>query len=251
VIRAFPGTDGSSLAHLHNVSGGVLAGDRLALCIDVGPNCAAQVTSTSATRLYRHRNGSQESQQDIQIQVGEDALLEYLPDALIPFAGARYSQQTSITLGSNSTLIWWETLAPGRQAMGEAFAFERLHIRSELRSPLRPLLLENFELKPGQRSMASAARFGPYTHMTNFYACKVGLPAAAWRELERMLNEFCGGQSRSGATIWGATTLVADGVAVRGLSVSAREIPATLIDCWRIVRRFLTGTEAEPPRKVY
>jgi hypothetical protein len=79
----------------------------------------------------------------------------------------------------------------------------------------------------------------------------VGQPAVAWRELETKLNEFCSAQSRLGVTIWGTTTLVADGIAVRGLSVSARELPATLASVWKIARRFLTGKEAEPPRKVY
>ena len=35
-IRAFPQANGGALVHLHNVSGGVLAGDRLLLQIAVG-----------------------------------------------------------------------------------------------------------------------------------------------------------------------------------------------------------------------
>ena len=251
VIRAFAGNTGGSLVHLHNVSGGVVAGDQLSLSIDVGRGCAAQVTSTGATRLYRHRASSLESEQEIRIKIAEGGLLEYLPDAVIPFAGARHSQRTSITLADNATLFWWETLAPGRQAMGETFAFEKLHIETELRSPTRPLLLENFTLEPKCRSLASVARLGAYQHLANFYACKVGVPANVWRQLETKLNKFCSAKSRPGVMIWGATTLVADGISVRGLSVSARELPATLTSCWNIARRFLTGEDAVPPRKVY
>lgn len=251
VVRAFPCADGGALVHLHNVSGGVLAGDHLSLDIHVGPGSVAQVTSTGATRLYRHRAGSQDSEQQIHIEVAEGGLLEYLPDALIPFGGSRHRQRCSISLAQNAALFWWEILAPGRQAMGETFAFERLQIQTEVRSPARPLLLENFLLEPARRPMDSTARLGAYTHMANFYACKVGLPTAACRELEGKLSEVCGEQSRPGAMIWGATTLVADGVAVRGLSTSARELPSTLTACWKIARRFLTGGEAVPPRKVY
>jgi len=251
VIRAFPGADGSCLVHLHNVSGGVLAGDRLSLVMDVERDCRVQVTTAGATRLYRHREGSRPSEQTTKISVAEGGLLEYLPDALIPFAGSRHSQHTAITLANDATLFWGETLAPGRQAMGEVFGFNTLRIRTELQSPSRPLLLENFALEPAQRLLSSAARLGPYTHMANFYACRVGMPAATWRELESALNQFCCAHSRPGVTIWGATTLVADGIAVRGLSVSARELPATLTSCWKIARRFLTGEEAIPPRKVY
>lgn len=251
VVRAFPRQDGSSLVHLHNVSGGIVAGDQLALSVNVGPGSSALVTSTGATRLYRHRAGAVDSEQNIQIQVAEGGLLEYLPDALIPFAGARHRQRTKIFLANGATLFWWETLAPGRQAMGETFGYDRLRVHTELRTSARPLLLENFVLEPKLRPLTSTARLGPYTHMANFYACKVGQPPATWRELEMKLNEFCSAQSRPGVTIWGTTTLVADGIAVRGLSVSARELPSTLATVWKIARPFLTGKEAEPPRKVY
>src|SRR5205823_7401419 len=53
VIRAFPLAEGGALVHLHNLSGGVLGGDRLHIAIEVGPKAYAQLTSTSATRLYR------------------------------------------------------------------------------------------------------------------------------------------------------------------------------------------------------
>jgi len=251
VIRAFPGEDGGVLVHLNNVSGGVVAGDRLALNMSLGEGSIAQVTTTGATRLYRHRVDSQESTQTIELNVAEGALLEYLPDAIIPFAGSRHRQSTSITLAEGAILMWWDILAPGRQAMGETFAYERLRIRTEVRSPNRPLLLENLVLEPALRPLTSLARLGGYTHRANFYACKVGMPSRMCRELEGNLSEICSEASRPGVTIWGATTLVADGVAVQGLSVSGRELPATLTACWKLARRFLTGTEAVPPRKVY
>src|SRR5437016_4958960 len=55
VIRAFPLSSGGVLVHVHNVSGGVLGGDQLVLDVEVGPGWQAQLTSTSATRLYRSR----------------------------------------------------------------------------------------------------------------------------------------------------------------------------------------------------
>jgi hypothetical protein len=79
----------------------------------------------------------------------------------------------------------------------------------------------------------------------------VGLPSSRWRELEFKMNDFCSAQSRPGVIIWGASTLVADGLAVRGLSLSARELPATLAAIWTIAKRFLTGEDAILPRKIY
>jgi urease accessory protein len=57
VIRAFGAADGRALVHLHNLSGGVLGGDRLTLRAEVGPAARVQLTTTSATRIYRSREG--------------------------------------------------------------------------------------------------------------------------------------------------------------------------------------------------
>jgi len=251
VVRAFAQDNGSALVHLHNVSGGVLSGDRLTLNIDVAPAGAAQVTTTGATRLYRHREGLADSEQHVTIHVAEGALLEYLPDALIPFAGSRHLQRTSVTLADRATLLWWEVFAPGRQAMGETFAFDCLRLQTEVRSPSRPVLMENMALEPARRPLQSLARMGPYSHAANFYAFSLGLPPSKWGELEAKIKELCSARSRPGVMIWGSSTLAADGIAVRGLSVSARELPATLAAIWKITKRFLTGEDAVLPRKVY
>jgi urease accessory protein len=259
VIRAFELENGAALAHLHNVSGGILAGDHLSLDIELAAGASAQVTTTSSTRLYRHRPGSPDSSQLTTITIGDGALLEYLPDAIIPYAGSRHTQRTEILLGEHATLFWWETLAPGRHAMGETFAFDRLKIETSVRSARQPLLIEDFELEPLKRPLESAARLGGYTHLANFYAFRTGCSSSSWRELENLLNEFAGSVDKkdsgckkdgSSSSIWGASTLAADGVILRGLSHTARDLPATLAGAWSIARRFLTGENALPPRKI-
>ena len=249
VVRAFQQPNGGALAHLHNLSGGVLAGDCLSLQIEVGPGAAAQVTSTGATRLYRHRAGALDSEQRTVISVAENGLLEYLPDALIPFAGSRHVQRTTVTLANRASFFSWETLAPGRQAMGELFAFERLRVETILRSPTRPLVLESFLLEPRVRPLQSAARLGSYLHTASFYAVQTGRTTSDLRALESKLSEVAREVSRSGVMIWGASALASDGVMVRGLSATARDLPATLVRFWNAARRFLTGEEAVPPRK--
>ncbi|HXK07544.1 MAG TPA: urease accessory protein UreD [Verrucomicrobiae bacterium] len=250
VIRAFPLADGGALVHLHNVSGGVLAGDTLSLDVHVGPGARAQITTTGASRLYRHRPGLADSEQEVTIRVEDSGLLEYLPDAVIPFTGSRHAQRTTIWLAERASLFAWETMAPGRQAMGEQFAFESLRLRTRIESSLRPLVFEDFCLEPDTAPPGSPARLGGYTYMTSFYAIQVGRPAPELRELEHQLGEIAVHESRPGCTIWGASALAADGVMVRGLSTAASSLPATLAGFWKIARRFLTGEDAVPPRKL-
>jgi len=251
VVRAFPNPDGGLLLHLHNVSGGVLAGDRLALNIDVAAGAVAQVTTTGAGRLYRHRAGVVDSEQRTRISVGEGAILEYLPDAVIPYAGARHVQSTEVRLNSGAALFWWEILAPGRQAAGEKFAFDRLRFENRVFSGTHLVLLENFAVEPAARSPRSVARLGPYAWVSSFCICQEGRPPAFWRDLEDHLNNLASQLTRPAEAIWGASMLARDGIVVRGLSATGRFLHPALLDFWRAARWILTGKPAIPPRKVY
>jgi urease accessory protein len=250
VVRAFAQPGGGSLVHLNNVSGGVLAGDRLRLDVEVEPGEITQITTTGATRLYRHRPGAADSEHYAVISVGEGALMEYLPDAVIPYAGSRHTQRTEIKLASGAALFWWEILAPGRQAAGERFAFERLCVQSEVRAGTRPVVRERFLLEPAVRPLGVTARMQEYGHIASFYACQEGRPPAFWRMLESQLNELAKERTQSREVVWGASTLASDGVIVRGLSVSSRWIHPALIEFWCQARLAVTGQEAIPPRKI-
>ena len=124
VVRAFNVQDGAALAHLHNVSGGLLGGDQLALKVNVGARADVQLTTTGATRIYRPRHEAPPATQSNEFTLYEDALLEYVPDAIIPYGGARFSQTTTIYLAQGAGIFWWEILAPGREAGGESFAYD-------------------------------------------------------------------------------------------------------------------------------
>jgi len=244
VVRAFPSADAETLVHLHNVSGGVVAGDRLETIICVGPKAHAQITSTGATRVYR---GDRVSMQKITICVGEQALLEYLPDPLIPYGGSRYSQVTQVQLTDDATLFWWEVVAPGRFSAGEIFAYDQLRIRNTIRSA-RPILYESYELN---KPPACSGQTGGLSNLATFYACCTGRPQTFWREIESCLAEIAARLTVQNRILWGVSALAADGVAVRGLSATGEELAGHLKEFWRTAKRLITGHEAVVPRKTY
>jgi urease accessory protein len=251
VVRAFRQPGAWTLVHLNNVSGGVLAGDRLALDVEVEAGASAQITTTGATRLYRHRAGASDSEQRATFRVAEQGRLEYLPDPVIPYAGSRHAQRTDIRLAAGACLFWWEVLAPGRHAFGETFAFERLRIEIDIRTGNRPLLHEDFLLEPRKRPLAVAARMGMYSYVASLYVCHNGRPPGFWRDLEDELNHLARERSQPSEALWGASTLQSDGVVVRGLSTSQCFLPGALTEFWRLARKAVTGEDAVPPRKVY
>src|SRR5271168_2562955 len=212
VVRAFTMEDGTALAHLHNVSGGLLGGDQLTLRINLARGANALLTTTSATRIYRHRREFSPTTQCNEVTVGEGALLEYLPDATIPFSGANFIQRTSIELADGAGLFWWEILAPGREARGELFAYEQFEMRTCLRAQGRKIAAENICLRPAAQDVSSLARMGHYRYAATFYTCRVGLDATAWRAYEDHFRELTSSMTRPGEILWGISSLVAHGL---------------------------------------
>ncbi len=251
VIRAFPLADGAALLHLHNLSGGVLGGDQLTMHVEVGEHASVQLTTTSATRLYRPRANVPPAQQRSIMRVASGGLLEYLPDMVIPFAGARYQQETRIELGEQAGLFWWETLAPGRTARGEMFAYELFSNRTYITAAKIPIAIEHFKLEPCARDVSSLARFGPYHYLSTFYICHVGLEATRWSQLEQMCSAIARARSKSGEIIWGVSALVAHGLVVRALSQQSQAITEGLLEFWRVAKQELYGRAAIVPRKIY
>jgi len=253
VVRAFHNDDGNgaTLAHVHNISGGVLGGDRLELMADVGCDAQAQITSTGATRVYRHRAGMPTATQCSRFRVGRNGLLEYLPDPLIPFAQSRYHQETHIELADNAGLFCWELLAPGREAHDEVFAYEALNLSLRIVAAERPIARERFTLEPAQRPLSSAARMGDFRYLATLYICRVGVKMDTWLALEDELNEWGRCPAQANAAVWGVSTLPAHGLVVRGLGHTGRTLSAGLVEMWQAAKQRLYGQKAVLPRKIY
>jgi urease accessory protein len=254
VVRAFSpedATEGAVLVHLHNLSGGVLGGDQLSMRAEVGAEAHVLLTTTGSTRLYRHRPGLPTATQHNHFSVGEGALLEYLPDTLIPFAHSRYSQQTQIELHDGAGLFYWEVVAPGRMASAERFAYDMLHLSLEIQARGRLIAAEQVRLEPERHSPESPVRMGSYAYFATFYICKVGAGVQTWSTLENHLARLAETHTQMGRILWGVSTLPAHGLVVRALSSSLHPITEGLPRFWQQAKQTLYEQQAVLPRKLY
>lgn len=250
VVRSFPLPDGSALAHIHNVSGGILGGDELTLRVRTGEGANVMLTTTGATRVYRPRAEAPAAVQTNEISVARGGLLEYVPDQIIPYSGARFCQRTTIRLEEDAGLFWWEVLAPGREARGELFAYEQVKMSTELLALDRVIACERVLLAPARQASFPVSRLGDYRYWASFYVCRVGVEAKAWLALEDRLRSAAKDLGEGPGMRWGVSTLGAHGLAIRCLAVRGHQVFAGLRALWSTAKLVLYGREAIPPRKV-
>ncbi len=250
VVRGFDTPSGEKLAHVHNVSGGILDIDSLEWRVDIAPRAQAQVTSTGATRVYRSRSEDRVATQRASVTVGDGGYLEYLPDQLIPFAGARFEQSTRVELSAGASLIWWDIIAPGRATAGELFRYESLASSFELVAAEEPVAIEKWSILPQERRVDSTVRLGPFRYFASCYVCRSGETARYWRTLESELQARANSLT-SADVLWGVTSLRAHGLVLRGVAVSGRSLTEGLVELWRAAKWSLCGRVATLPRKVH
>jgi urease accessory protein len=234
VQRAFY-PEGPELCHLYllHPPGGLVAGDRLDVRIDVDPDARALVTTPAATKVYR---GDQRPPVSVRqhLNVGAGASLEWFPQETIVFQGGRVELQTRVDLADRAAFLGWELVCLGRPAAGEGFADGGCRQRFELWREGRPLCLERARLDGG--GPALQARWGlagaPVT--ATLLATPVVGPLDAIRALP--------------AEDLTSATLLGDVLVCRYLGPSAERARRHFTRVWELVRPPLLGRPSHSPR---
>jgi urease accessory protein len=115
----------AALAVLVTTSGGLVAGDRIDITVEVGNGAVAHVTGSAAEKIYRSTGATIEVEQRLEVQSG--GWLEYLPPETILFDRARLRRHTRVDLLGDAGFLGGGLLVFGRIAMGERFHQGLLH----------------------------------------------------------------------------------------------------------------------------
>ena len=135
---------------------GLLAGDRVAVRVAVEPGARLLLTAPSANRIHTMPAGHAELRQEFHIAAG--GTLDYWPEYLIPQVGSRYRQRSILHVEPGGTLLWTESLAPGRAASGEIFAFSELRIATDLHIGPAHVARERYALTRGDATQRAMLR---------------------------------------------------------------------------------------------
>jgi urease accessory protein len=105
------------------------------------------------------------ARQDVELLLGDGAYAELLPEPVIPQTGSRFEQRVEAELAPGAALVAAETIAPGRLARGERFAYERLLLSTRVTRGGRELFVDTLLLEPRRRSPAARGLLGGFPYL--------------------------------------------------------------------------------------
>jgi urease accessory protein len=104
-------------AVLLNLAGGLTGGDRLDMAVRLHERSAAVVTTQSCERIYRSTGNDAVVAGGIRL--GHGSRLEWLPQPVILFDGARLKRETHVEMSADAHLLALESVIFGRTESGE------------------------------------------------------------------------------------------------------------------------------------
>jgi urease accessory protein len=159
-----------SMAYLYIISpsGGVLQGDRYRIDIKLAQNAIAHITTQGATRLYRMDKNF--ATQILNISLESKCYLEYIPDQIIPYRDSRFYQSVNLHVPDDATLIYSETIVPGRMAMGEYFDYDVCYLKTIAKSQSGTLkLVDTALLEPKKNQLKRLGILEEFNMLSNMY----------------------------------------------------------------------------------
>jgi urease accessory protein len=225
--------DGSLLLTLLNPTGGLVGGDHLETEVLVGTGAHLCLTTVSATKVYR--TAGPPAVQNTVLSLDAGAIVEYLPDHVIPYPGAALSQSLSISLASESVAIISESLAVGRLARGERWRFSSIESSIRVMAGRAPCFIDRMKLAPELLRSDGLGGTEGFGYIATFVVA--ARRAVEWDALSDTLHSTL----LSLPTLSGVSRLTRDGLVVRLLAENADDLHRAIHRLWSVARGELLG----------
>jgi urease accessory protein len=234
--------DGTPYLMLLNPTGGVVGGDFLFTQIIQEADTRVCLTTPSATRVYRTR--AQPAVQETQIVIGEGAVLEYLPDHVIPYRDSEFRQSLRVEMGHGSRAVFWDALAAGRVSRGERWNFHEVDSRIEISLHGRAVFLNRIRIRPADLDPERLGFAEGFDYLATFVIVADELDG--WRETVAAMNA----ELRNMPQVYGGgSTLASSGCVVKLLARSASDLIGAQAALWGRARQIVLGSPVADLRK--
>lgn len=137
--------------YVATLGGGLVGGDDIRVTAHVTPGARALLTTQASTKVYR---SLRPSSQHVTATVDEQGLLAVVPDPIVCFRGADFTQTQRYDLAADASLVVVDWMTSGRHAVGERWLFSRYASRLDINRDARPLVFDAIVLEPDLDSIA-------------------------------------------------------------------------------------------------
>lgn len=225
---------GAAYTLLVNPSGGLVGGDRLSIEMSVDEGAHVLISAPSANRVYRSEG--EVSVQDIELAVGPGAIVEWLPEPTIPFAGSRFRQTLHATLAPGATILLWDAIASGRIARGERWVFATLENDIRITTASGSAVVERYALDPAT-NLGAIGLAADWNYVASLYVVNDAIAPEVWSRLETRIGGALDEQAEH--ILGGVSQPAVPGVAVKLLAKSGPDLTRILDVLWAAVREVL------------
>ena len=239
-----PGRPDMAFVFIQQSGDGYVQGDRYRVDVECGAGAAAHITTQAATKVFGAPQNF--ATQLVNLDAAAGAVLEYLPDPVVPCRGSRLFQRVVVTADRDSTVILGETLLPGRVAHGEANVYDLYWSETEVRRPDRTLLFADvLRLNPaGGAHPTSIGLCGGHDVVASLHIIASRVDPGGLVAVLRAALAVCPD------VVVGVSELPNDcGAVARVLGDSSKRVQAAVTAAWSAVRMALLGTPAPDLRK--
>jgi urease accessory protein len=215
-----------------NPTGGLLGGDCLTTTIDLAKDAHAVLTTPSATKVYRTESGP--TSHRTTIRLAEGAVMEYLPDHVIPHPGASLVQFLSVEMEPGSRAIVLDAFSVGRVARGERWLFKELTTEVLISRSGQPVCRDRICIQPESWVPSGLGGMQGASYASTMLLCADG--PFDWYDIAGTFTDwFANNQDSTGA----ASALANGGCLIRYYTHSAQCLKQATRTLWAMARREL------------
>lgn len=173
---------------LISTGGGFTEGETYLQEVSLGEQCHAIVTTQTPNYIYKCDGGRLTSQNN-RVEIGKDSFLEYYIDETIPYARARFRQNTEIQMAPGSRLIMTDGLTAGWSEDEEPFQYRDIGLKTDIRMDGRLLFHDFLLVNPEEDHMHEIGCFEGSMNYNSAVIIDEGVDEAMLEELRNFLNQ--------------------------------------------------------------
>lgn len=232
IAKAFP-LDGQLGVIVMDVSPGLLDGDRYEMVWTSGRGSHVMITNQSYMKVHPSMPSGGSSLHQM-FQLGEDAIVEHMPEPIMLYKHAALQNVTEVQLQAGAVWMQADVLCPGRTLRGERFDYRcysnaiTVHYGEEL------IFSQKQRLEPARQTIHAPGCFDEMTHSAAFYLFSDRVNGELLEQLQHRLDSYAAPVGH--LLIAGASLTYKHGVAVTALSTAAWPLQQLMQELWQTAR---------------